>query len=132
MLSRRLLLSSGLALVLGVGAWAVSADAVELAPYVAADVEKLIKSGKPVVLHVYAPWCLQRRAQASILGSLQTDARLSQIHFFRVAYDDQKDVVAALNCSRSTLIAYKGGKEVARMSWATDEKSVMQILEAAL
>jgi thioredoxin 1 len=132
MLSRRLLISSGLALVLGVGAWSLSASAVELAPYVASDVEKLIKSGKPVVLHVYAPWCLQCHAQASILGSLQTDARLGQIHFFRVSYDEQKDVVAQLKCPRSTVIAYKGGKEVARMSWATDDKSVIQIIDAAL
>ncbi len=106
--------------------------AIELQPYDQSAVQKLIASGKPVVLHVYAPWCLQCRAQASILSKLEPDARLSKISFFRVAYDDQKDVVAALNCPRSTVIAYKGGKEVSRMSWGMAQDDVVRVLDAAL
>eukprot|EP01037_Dinobryon_pediforme_P013353 gene13353-13468_t len=132
MLSRRLFLSSGLGLIAGSASLVMPAQAIELAPYVASDVEKLIKSGKSVVVHVYAPWCLQCHAQASILGSLPQDTKYAKVSFFRVAYDDQKDIVAKLGCPRSTVIAYKGGKEVARMSWATDEKSVVQILDAAI
>ena len=37
-----------------------------------------------------------------------------------------------LNCPRSTLIAYKGGKEVARMSWETTRDSVLNVLKAAM
>lgn len=100
--------------------------------YQAAAVEKAIKSGKSVVVHVYAPWCLQCHAQSSILSGLESDHKYDGISFFRVDYDGQKDVVARLACPRSTLIAYRGGKEVARMSWGVMAEDVTKVLQAAL
>ena len=108
------------------------ANAIEPRPYEVSEVQKIIKSGKPVIVHVYAPWCLQCRAQASILSALPPETRLNNVRFFRVSYDQQKDVVSSLNCPRSTVIAYKNGKEVARMSWGTSEQDVMSVLNAAL
>jgi len=113
-------------------ALAAPARAFEFHPYDPAVVEKAIASGRPVVLHVYAPWCLQCHAQASILDSLKTDPAYDRATYFRVDYDNQKDVVAKLNCPRSTLIAYKGGKEVARMSWGMSQDSVVNVLKAAM
>ena len=52
--------------------------------------------------------------------------------FFVVDYDKQKDVVARLDCPRATLIAYKGGKEVKRMSWETSRAAVLNVLKAAM
>ena len=57
-------------------ALAVPARAFEFQPYDAAAAQKAIASGKPVVVHVYAPWCLQCHAQASILDSLKRDPAL--------------------------------------------------------
>jgi thioredoxin 1 len=108
------------------------ANAIEPQSYEVTEVQKIIKTGKPVIVHVYAPWCLQCRAQASILSALPPEARLNNVKFFRVSYDQQKDVVSSLNCPRSTVIAYKNGKEVARMSWGTSEQDVMSVLNAAL
>jgi thioredoxin 1 len=113
-------------------ALAVPARAFEFKPYDASAVEKAIVSGKPVVLHVYASWCLQCHAQASILESLKNEKAYDGVSFFRVDYDKRKDVVAKLDCPRSTLIAYKGGKEVKRMSWGTSEDAVLNVLKAAL
>jgi thioredoxin 1 len=110
----------------------VSARALEFQPYDAAVVQKAIASGKPVVVHVYASWCLQCHAQASILDGMKGDRAYDGVTFFRVDYDKQKDVVAKLDCPRSTLIAYKGGKEVARMSWGTSQESVVNVLKAAM
>jgi len=50
------------------------------------------------------------------------------VSFFRVDYDVQKDIVAALKCPRSTVISFKGGKEISRMSWGTAEKDVVDVL----
>ena len=108
------------------------ASAVEPQPYEVSEVQKAIKSGMPVVVHVYAPWCLQCRAQASILAALPAEARLDKVRFYRVSYDQQKDVVSSLNCPRSTVIAYRNGKEVRRMSWGTSQDDVMSVLNAAL
>ena len=113
-------------------ALALPAQAFEFSPYNAAIVDKAIASGKPVIVHVYAPWCLQCHAQAAILDSLKNDPAYSHAAYFRVDYDNQKDVVTELGCPRSTLIAYKGGKEVARMSWGVTPDSVIHVLKAAM
>jgi thioredoxin 1 len=124
-------------LLLGISAIAsltagVPAQAFEFRPYDTSVVKRAIRSGMPVIVHVYAPWCLQCHAQASILSNLAGDKRLDTIHFFKVDYDTQKDVVGELGVPRSTLIAYKGEKEVARMSWGTSQEDVVRILQAAI
>jgi thiol-disulfide isomerase/thioredoxin len=110
----------------------VPARAFEFEPYDPAAAEKAIASGKPVIVHVRAWWCLQCHAQAAILDSLKTDPAYAGASFFLVDYDKQKDVVAKLNCPRATLIAYKGGKEVKRMSWDTSRDAVIGVLKAAM
>jgi thiol-disulfide isomerase/thioredoxin len=128
MLSRRLFLFAAGAGLAGIA----PARAFTFQPYDPAEVKKTIASGRPVIVHVYAPWCLQCHAQASILGSLEGDKAYDGVRFFRVDYDGQKDVVDQLGCPRSTLIAYRGGREVARMSWGMSEDSVLGVLKAAL
>ena len=113
-------------------AQATAAKAAEFQPYDAAQVEKAIASGKPVIVHVYAPWCLQCHMQAHYLDGLKDDPEFKDITFFRVDYDHQKDVVAKLDCPRSTVIAYKGGKEVSRMSWGLTKSAVTDVLKAAI
>ncbi len=113
-------------------ALACPARAFELEPYDAAAVEEAIASGKPVVVHVRAWWCLQCHAQAAILDSLKGDPAYDGVSFFLVDYDKQKDVVAKLDCPRATLIAYKDGKEVKRMSWETSRDAVIGVLKAAM
>ncbi len=127
MFSRRFLLAATAA-----AAFVSPARAFTLQPYQAGTVEKAIKSGKPVVAHVYAPWCLQCHAQGSILSGLANDHKYDGISFFRVDYDGQKDIVAKLACPRSTLIAYRVGKEVARMSWGVMSEDVTKVLPATL
>jgi thiol-disulfide isomerase/thioredoxin len=113
-------------------AFIVSAKAFEFQPYDPAAAEKAIASGKPVIVHVRASWCLQCRAQASILDSLKNDPAYAGLSIFLVDYDQQKDVVAKLDCPRATLIAYKGGREVKRMSWDTSKEAVLAVLKAAM
>ena len=130
MISRRRLLVTAVAA--STMFFAGPASAFTIQPYQAAAVKKEIASGKRVVLHVYATWCLQCRAQASILAHLATVKTYDRIAIFRVDYTNQGDVVKELNVPRSTLIAYKGGKEIARMSWGTSTESVENVLKAIL
>lgn len=106
-------------------------NAFEFKAYDAATVDAAIASGRPVVVHVFAPWCLQCRAQETILERLSTDSGYDGISFYRVDYDNQKDVVKALGTPRSTLIAYNGGVEIAKMSWGTSTQAVVSVLDAA-
>jgi thiol-disulfide isomerase/thioredoxin len=109
-----------------------SAQAFAIRPYDKGSAQAAIAAGGPVVVHVYAPWCLQCHLQESILDKLKSDPAYRGIAFFRVDYDGQKDAVKALNSPRSTLIAYRGGKEVARMSWGVEEDAVAGVLKASL
>lgn len=113
-------------------ALAVPARAFEVQPYENAAAEKAIASGKPVIVHVRASWCLQCRAQDAILDSLKDDPAYAGVRLFLVDYDKQKDVVARLHCPRATLIAYRGGKEVERMSWETSRDAVLKVFKAAM
>lgn len=127
MMDRRFFLA-----LLGVTALAAtSARAFEIRPY-DKSAQAAIAAGGPVVIHVYASWCLQCHIQESILDGLKKDPAYKGIAFYRVDYDGQKDVVKALNSPRSTLIAYRGGKEVARMSWGVGQNDVTGVLNAAL
>ena len=120
MIARRQLFATVAAIAL---AGVTPAAAFELKPYEPDAVKKAIASGKPVVVHVYAPWCLQCRAQDSILSSLSTTTKTYEgISFFRVSYDGQPEVVKELAVPRSTLIAYRHGKETGRMSWGTSDQ----------
>lgn len=111
----------------------LAAAAFEVKPYEEATVKKAIAAGRPVVLHVFAGWCLQCRAQEAILADLAARTKdYDGIAFFRVAYGDQADVVKALDVPRSTLIAYRHGKETGRMSWGMTESSVVAVLRSAL
>jgi thioredoxin 1 len=112
--------------------FAIPARAFEFQPYDPGAAQQAIASGKPVVLHVAAWWCLQCHAQTSILDSLKKDPAYDGVSVFRVDYDKQKDVVGKLDSPRATLIAYKGGKEVARMSWEMSQEAVVKILKAAM
>ncbi len=114
------------------GALAVPARAFEVRPYEQAAAQKAIASGKPVVVHVRASWCLQCRAQDAILDSLKSDPAYAGLTLLDVDYDKQKDVVGRLDCPRATLIAYRGGKEVKRMSWETSREAVLNVLKAAM
>ena len=108
------------------------ARAFTFQPYDGDAVSKAIKSGKPVNVRVYALSRLRRHAQGAILFGLEGDTKYDAISFFRIDYDRQKEVVAALACPRSTLIAYKGGKEIARMSWGVMQDGVVKVLQAVL
>lgn len=108
-----------------------AAQAATMQPYTAEAFAKATKAGGPVFVHVYAPWCLQCRAQEGILTRLMSDPKFAGATFLRVSYDGQKEVVEKLSVPRSTLIAFKGTRETGRMSWGVTEESVVKVLDTA-
>lgn len=128
MQTRRLFLGS-LALVAALAASV--ANAFEIQPYDKAAAQAAIAFGKPVVLEVYASWCPVCQSQASSIEAMKDKPEFKDISFFRVDFDAQKDVVKALKSPRATLIAYRGGKEVARQSWGATNEEVAKVLMKA-
>ena len=128
---RRLFLSLFLGLF-GLAALAASgARAFEIQPYTRAAAQSAIDSGKVVVLEVYASWCPVCMMQASSVEAIKDKPNYKNISFFRIDYDAQKDVVNKLNAPRSTLIVYRGGKEVGRESWGPSQEDVAKVLMKA-
>ncbi|WP_341990882.1 thioredoxin family protein [Azorhizobium sp. AG788] len=122
------------ALSLGTAAAAATrpAHAATIEPYTAVAFEAANKLDAPVYLHVYAPWCLQCFTQDTILQKLLAEPKFAAATFLRVSYDDQENVVAALNVPRATLIAYRRGRETGRLSWSVAPDEIQKVLLSAL
>lgn len=106
--------------------------AATMEPYTAVAFEAANKLDAPVYLHVFAPWCLQCFTQDTILQKLMAEPKFATATFLRVSYDDQENVVAALNVPRATLIAYRRGRETGRVSWSVAPEEIQNVLLSAL
>lgn len=127
MLSRRGLLAAAALLV------PMSAALAAEKPFSEAAFAAAQGAGKPIVIHVYAPWCPTCRAQEPILQKLEAEPKFAGAESFRVDFDGQKDAVKALKArNQSTIIVFKGAKEVGRSVGETDEKAIAALLDKAL
>ena len=90
-------------------------------------------AGKPIIVHVYAPWCPTCRAQEPILHKLEADPKFAGAASFRIDFDSQKDAVRALKAtSQSTIIVFKGATEVGRSVGETSAKAITDVVNKAL
>ncbi|MGJ0505811.1 MAG: thioredoxin family protein [Methylocystis sp.] len=90
-------------------------------------------AGKSVIVHVYAPWCPTCRAQEPIVQKLEADPKFAGVEAFRVDFDSQKEALKALKANRqSTIIVFKGDKEVGRSLGETNPKAIADLLDKAL
>jgi thioredoxin 1 len=102
-------------------------------PYDAAKFDQLLKDGKPVVIHVHAPWCPTCKAQDPILNGIFSNADYKNIALIEVDYDTQKDFKKTYHVSaQSTIIAFKGGKEVGRSTGDTKAETVVELVKKSL
>lgn len=102
-------------------------------PYTQAGFENLQNEGKSILVDVHAPWCPICRAQTTILNELLKKKEYQSISVLRVDFDGQKDVLKIFNVSKqSTLIVFKGKKEVARSTGDTSAKGIESLLHKAI
>ncbi len=133
MLSRRTLLSlMGATALLSVLPLA-SGQATERLAFDRAAFDAAVKSGKPVLVDIYAPWCLTCRAQSRALDALFQNPQYAGFKVFVVDYDSEKDIMRTFNArQRSTLIAFSGGKEVGRVVSNTQQATIQALLDSAI
>lgn len=95
--------------------------------------EAALASGAPFVVHVTAPWCPICRAQKPILEKLRAEPRFKDFGQFDIDFDTDKASMRVVNARlQSTLILYKGGKEVARTIGDREEGWIEDLMEKAL
>jgi len=128
---RYLLAAAAIAAAASLGSF--PARAAEWKPFTQAALAEAQKEGKPILVHIFAAWCPVCRAQKPIIEEFAAEPQYKNLVVFDVDFDAQKDDVRALGAqSQSTLIAYKGDKEVGRSVGNTNANSIAEMLKSTL
>jgi hypothetical protein len=103
----------------------------ELRPYTAEAVKSAMAEGKTTLLFFHAPWCPVCRAQEPKVNAHLNGAH-RDIAAFKVDYDSNTALRKELKVDKqSTLILYRGTKEVARLSYKSDDASIAEFFSHA-
>jgi thioredoxin 1 len=95
--------------------------------------DEALKAGAPIIIHVTAPWCEVCQAQKPIVAALLASPDFKNMKKFDVDFDTQKEILARYRVQmQSTMIVYKGGKEVGRQTGQTDRTVIEALLRKAL
>ncbi|MBT9291998.1 thioredoxin family protein [Prosthecodimorpha staleyi] len=135
MLHRRSLLALSVSAALAASALAIapSARAAEPAPFSAAAFTAAKAKGGPILVEVTAPWCPTCRAQKPILSELRAMPKFKDMTVLTVDFDSQKDALRALDArTQSTLIVFKGDREVGRSVGVTERGAIEALLAKSL
>jgi len=90
-------------------------------------------AGKPILLHVTAPWCPYCKAQKPILSELLQKAEFKDLVTFEIDFDTQKDLLRKFDViKQSTLISFKGATEVGRSTGDTKASSIEAQLDRSI
>ncbi len=94
--------------------------------------DRLRRHERPVVVDVWAPWCLPCRTIEPALDRL-AERYAGRVDLWRVNADEEPEAVRALGVyGVPTLIGFRQGREVVRRTGALSEDALAQLFEAAL
>jgi thioredoxin 1 len=128
--TRRQTLAISLALGAALAVPAFALSGTKFTPAALADAQK---AGKSVLVEVGAPWCPTCKTQAPILSKLLGTDKFKSVVKLDIDFDSQKADLKALGVQQqSTLIVYKGDKEVGRSTGDTNAASIEAMLAKAL
>jgi thioredoxin 1 len=103
----------------------------DLKPYSAAAVKAAMEEGKATLLFFHAPWCPVCKAQEPKVKAHLNGGR-KDVVAFKVDYDSNVALRKELKVEKqSTLILYQGMKEVARLSYKSDDESIAEFFSHA-
>lgn len=109
------------------------AFAKTFAEYRADRLLKLLAAGGPVVVHVHADWCAVCKAQLPVMERVLAGSAYKGVQAMRVNFDRDKQFLTDYRVLRqSTILVFKGGKEIARLSYETDPQRIEQTLATAI
>ena len=109
------------------------ASAAEWKDFTAEEFAAAQAANKPILIDVFAAWCPTCRAQNAILVPLVRQPKFKDMVVLKIQFDTQKDELRALNVrAQSTLIVFKGKKELDRSAGDTSEISIEGMLDKTL
>lgn len=90
-------------------------------------------AGKPILVHVTAPWCITCKAQKPVLSKILAKRDFASLAVFEVDFDSQKDALRRFEAkTQSLMIVFKGATEIARELGRTEESAIEALLRRAL
>jgi thioredoxin 1 len=109
------------------------AIAGEVKPFTQQDFDSLAQADKPVVLDITAPWCPTCKAQALIIEALIKNPAYKDVTMLTIDFDSSKPILKTFKVNQqSTLIAFKGGNEVARSTGDTTQAGLENIFKKTM
>ena len=95
------------------------------------SLEKAKASGKTVVVNSYEPWCWSCRKQDKVLIGAKDEFKC--VVFLTYQQGKHKDIAEALNISvRTTIVVFKGKKEVARIIGQTGKTEIYSAIKKGI
>lgn len=120
------------ALVLGLAGLATWAQAADFKAYSQQEFDRLAQAGQAVVVDVSAPWCPTCKAQKPVIDKLAASPAYRDVTILTVDFDHDTEVLKLHKVRmQSTLIAFRGGKEVARSVGETRADAIESIFSRA-
>lgn len=117
-------------LLIGLSSMAAAAGSQ---PFDASAFKAAQTAGKPIVVEIHADWCPECKAQNRVLDRLGSEPRYAGLVRLRIDYDGQKNLVKQFKArQQSTLIVYKGDKELARAVGITSEDEIRALVDKAI
>lgn len=131
MVNRRWLLRTAIVVIGTAASSAVSA--FDAKGFNLKEFEGAQSAGKSILVEVTAPWCPSCKAQAPILGELLAKPKFKDLVVFKIDFDSQKDLLRKFDVfMQSTLISFKGAKEVERSTGSTNAAAIEAQLDKSL
>ena len=105
--------------------------AAEFKPFDRATFDAAQKAGRPILVEVNAWWCPVCASQSKTIKATVIAPAYANLLVLRINYDKQKSEWQALAVQKqSTLITFKGGRELGRLAYVTDKAKIQTLLAA--
>lgn len=94
--------------------------------------EKLKTNPRPIVVDLWAPWCMPCRAMTPLVKKMEKQYA-GQVDVWKINADESPDLLRALRVfGIPTMILYRSGQEITRRTGALPESALAALFETAL
>jgi thioredoxin 1 len=102
-------------------------------PYSQVQFEAAQTAGEPVAVAFHAKWCSTCRIQAPVLTSLMGTSEMKRMTLYVADFDKEKALRESLGVTgASTIVVFRGGKEITRSAGDVSRRSLAVLLKRAL